>query len=281
MADFATLTLAETAAKAKLRQALFRKIKDNFDNLDGRATVIENDLLIFDHFLSDDGSGYSFQMGGDYDVAGGAGPPAGWNGTWWIDRKGVWMYQGYDGTTRDGTIYNAAKPDPSVARVSAVSASAGRYSNLYGLDRFRFDRITKPLIYTARVKFATDQAFLLGLRDGFKSESLTVDRHGIWMERVDSSNWRFVSYDGTRNNGANFTKVTSGNWFEVKIEFTDTPADRAFCYVDGVLKQTLTANMPTTAYLCWAQLLHGNAGTPGNVDYDRTRLQCLAVLDAA
>ena len=280
MADFSTLTLAETAAKAKLRQALFRKIKDNEDNLNERMGTVENQIVTFDHFVEDDGGGYSFQ-GSNYSVDL---PPAGWTGTWLVNRARRWMYQGWDTTTRDGTIFNAAKPDQSVARVASVPINASaRYSNLYGLDRFRFDRVTRPIIFRARIKLAADSDFVFGLRDGPRSEHYrTVDRPGIWMERVDGSNWRFVCYDGTRNNGGNFAKITTGTWFEVEIEFTDTPADRAFCYVDGVLKQTLTANLPTTSPLCFALLPGGGVnGTAGTTDYDRVRIDCPALLDAA
>lgn len=288
---FLEFTDAETLFKAGLGQDFYRKMKDDFTNLNARTSIVENHLVTHEHFLDDDMSGFSFQASHGA-VMGNTLPSgysaAGWSGTWIVNHRRGWMYQGYDGTDRNGTIWNAAKPDYTSARISTLGSSSGRYANLYGLARYRFDRSTKPIVFTARIKLAADSPFLFGLRDGPRSEQfvnggLGFNRHGIWMERVDSSNWRFVSYDGTRNNGSNFAKVTSGTWFEVRIEFTDTPADRAFCYVDGVLKNTLAANLPTTSALCAALLTVdvNQGGTAGNIDYDRFRHEVPAILDAA
>jgi hypothetical protein len=102
------------------------------------------------------------------------------------------------------------------------------------------------------------------------------------MER-NGSNWRFVSKDsGGTTNGSDFTPVTAGNWFDVEIKFEDSPGNQARCFVDGVLKSTLTTNLPTGEVL-YGLVKGGNpAAAPRDLKLDRLEYKAGAQLaDAA
>ena len=71
--------------------------------------------------------------------------------------------------------------------------------------------------------------------------------------------------------------------FQVKIEFTDTPSNRALCYIDVgagfVLKETFTNTLPTSRRLFPMIMCGSNNG--GWVEADRCEHSALAVNDAA
>ncbi len=282
---FNAFTLAETAYKAGLGQDFFRKLKDNFDDHESRLVQLQGGSRIIEHFIEDDGGGLSF-FPTEYNH-GGTGvnsDPAGWTGSWYVSRNG--MYQGYDLSSRNGTIFNAAKPAGSVARVASIGSGGAEYANWYSLKAFHYAQVGLPIVLEARCKIGTDNPFSFGVRQGPFSERLSfggvgADRNGIWLERVDASNWRFVAFDGTRQNGSNFTKVAAGTWFRVRIEFGSTPS--ALCYIDGTLKETLTAHLPTSSLLRAALLVCDTnlGGTSGTVDYDLVDYSCGSLLDAA
>jgi hypothetical protein len=117
------------------------------------------------------------------------------------------------------------------------------------------------------MKFSADLEFHIGAR-AFQNANPTTDLPGVWLERVDGSNWRFVSYDTARNNGASFTRITNGNWFKLTIEFTDSPSDRAICSIDDVVKSTLTTQLPTDDILHAALAIGGTAVGNGLFDID-------------
>ena len=255
MPDFVQLTTAETAAKAKIRQALMRKIKDNLDNLNGRATQVDQLARVFDHFNFAD-AGAPITLPQDFT-----------------------LYAGADG--------DISYPAFSVLRFNNSSTA----SMLVQTKRnYRFDSVTLPIRLIVRAKKLIDVGFSIGIRP-YYSTSLTsnlstsglTDGNGIWLERVDSSNWRFVSYNGSRNNGANFAKPTDGNWFVVEIEFTNDPSNQALCRIDGVLKETLSTQLPTTSILHGFIDSVGSGSSPGSnvMDFDSFDYSIVAQLDAA
>jgi hypothetical protein len=254
MADFVELTTGETAAKAFIRQALMRKVKDNFTNLNARMTQEEQFLRLFDHMNFDDGSGRSYQTLVNDETS----PSAYGYGRSWI-------YIGDGG--RQGR--NAAKPSHSVARIS-VGAS-GDWGWAFSLLSFSFADAVKPIRWKARLKISNDGSLICGMREGpYNENAVSQNRPGIWLERFDSSSWRFACYDGTtKNNGTAFTRVTNGTWFEAEIEFTNSPSDRAICRIDGAERANLQANLPTTQRLL---AIHGVRGPGGATDFDVDRV---------
>src|SRR6185436_17736051 len=113
---------------------------------------------------------------------------------------------------------------------------------------------------------------------GAHADPSVTDSKGIWVERVDATNWRFVSFDSSRNNGSSFAKPTPGTWWTIDVIFTDDPRNRALCYINGVLKETFTSNLPT------ADSLHyyfGHASTAGDMDIDIAGLRAEGIADAA
>jgi hypothetical protein len=238
MADFAELTLAETAAKAKIRQALMRKLKDNCTNLNARISQSEQSAHVFEHFnaYSFDAVYPLFEKVNLYDIV-----------------AGIWsVYQAGDAT--------------------------GGYGGVFSRRTVRIDAVTSPVRLKARCKKISDVSHLLGLR--LQSAATLSDTQGVWLERVDASNWRFVSYDTARNNGVNFTKPTDGTWFEVDIEWTS--ATSVSCRVDGVLKDTLITQLPSNDLLRVHLLSAGTGGAwTKTMEIDRFEFSFGALTDAA
>lgn len=248
---YVALTDTETNAGKPIRQALKKKIRDNFIDHESRIVKVENESRLFEHFNFAD-SGTPITVPTNFTVL---------------------------GNTGDGDI---SYPAFSVIR---LNHSSGAGIIVQSKRNFRFDAVTLPIKLIVRAKKLVDVAFFIGMRpyySGLLNPGLT-DGNGIWLERVDASNWRFVSYNGSRNNGSNFTKPTDGNWFEVEIEFTNTPSNQALCRVDGVLKETLTTQLPTTTILHGNFHSAGSGSTPGTnvMDVDRFDYSVTSQINAA
>jgi len=159
--------------------------------------------------------------------------------------------------------------------------SGGQNIGIHTNRLFQFDGETRPLIVKGRIKKLLDVAQRLGLQENNLASPFT-DVKGIWLERLDASNWRFVSYDTARNNGTSFTKPSDNTWFEVSIEFTGTPSNQALCRLDGVLKETLTTQLPTAVPLFGLFMFKGSGASPGNAvsRIDRIEYSAFAFLDA-
>lgn len=259
---FSTLTLAETAAKALIRQALWRKVKDNFDDHEPRLVQLEKQIRIFDHFNRAAEATTNDKSWGTTPATGGS----------ILGRD--WLLHASSNAELGNA--NAAKPSWSVVRIASPSA-AGQWAQAQSALSLQFNEITAPITLEARIKRAVDMNFKAGMR-GFFTDP-TADSKGIWLEKVDASNWRFVSFDTARNNGASFAKVAEGNWFKVKIIFESSPSIRALCSVDGVLKETLTTQLPQTTRM------HANFGRwdllSGALDMDLADFGAVAIADAA
>lgn len=264
MADFVELTAGETDAKSFLRQALAKKMKDNFTNLNARTTQLEKEIRVFDHFNN------LLDVGGD---------------SWGPDPASAsalhgprWHIAG--STNTDLVNANAAKPGYSINRIGYPSSGGGRWANVESNLNLQFDQVTLPIIFEARVKFSADLEFHIGTRAA-QNVVPTTDLAGVWLERIDGTFWRFVSFNASRNNGGSITRITNGVWFTIKIEFTDTPGDRALCSIDGDLKETLTAQVPTDDILHAVFAIGGTAVGTGNTDIDRADFGADNISDAA
>jgi hypothetical protein len=270
--DYVKLTDDQTAWKKQWGQDDFRQMRDNQESHEERITQLEEQIVFFDHFNSvgvDSGADLSFPFVVDQ------------NGT--VARRSIsknWHvhWGGADGNYGN-SVANPIKPSYSVARLGvSTSGFLVDWGFAKTVPHLRFDRVTKPLRLIGRFKDSADILLIVGMREFNAGNLSAADHPGIWLERVDASNLRFVSYDTSRNNGSSFARPTAGNWYEVEIIFTDDPSDQALCYVDGVLKETLTSQLPT------ARTLHGawglDSGT-AQMDCDRFRFSAAAHLDAA
>jgi len=260
---FVELTDAETAFKAGIGQDTGRKIKDDFTNLNSRELKLEGGIPNIDHFNSRDGRFFTV------------------NADEIEDRVGRFHgYRTYGGT--GGALSPLwTFPAYSVVRVTSYGGGvAGNNTNLLMTwEEYVFNDVTRPLIYEARVKWRganNPPSIVIGMAD----QGLT---NGIWLGFPDTTNMRFTSRDASSDtHGSNFTRIAAETWFTVRIEFTDDPSNRALCYVDGVLKSTLTATLPTSrriAGVIYTQRGSGDANA--EVDCDRLDYAPLALGNAA
>lgn len=241
MSDFTAFTDPETAYKAGIGQDFMRKMKDNFDNLNARINKLNNRLGFFEDF--------NF-----------APRPSG---------VAILPY-GFEAISPTTFSY----PSFSVLRVSSGNSNPG--AGLVLPRPMNFASVGKPIRCKARVKRGTDTAF----RFGFQSIINMTDSIGVWLERVDASNWRFAAYDGTRESGVSFANVATGTWFDFEIVLTDTPSDRALCYLNGVLKDTLTTHPPVTGDM-WGLFNWDPNAASENYDFDYVDWDADARIDAA
>lgn len=261
MATFVELNDAETDSKAFMRQALGKKIKDNFTNLNARVGEIEKQARLFDHFIR--------RPDGESNLSWGLTPASGV-----VMVIEDWHIRGT--LNSDLVAMNVVKPDQSVGRFAVQTGSGVR--TLTSKHTLQYDQVTLPILFECRMKLSADIRFWLGIQiPGIVTPG---DNPSVFLERVDASNWRFSSWDTSGNSGSSFTKITSGNWFKVKIEFTDNPSARAICSLDDVVKETLTTQLPTNDVLA-AKLIFNGAIAQGDLDLDLMDFGAVALDDAA
>lgn len=273
--DFTALTLVETAYKYLLRQAFFRKIKDNLDNLNGRASQLESGIALLDHFTFVD---QRFQRHPPIDLTTTSDDIIDMAGKFYGFRE----FAGGSGTLPPLWTF----PSNSVLRIATGQGSnANAKNHLMTLSEYVFNNVTRPLIYECRTQWrgsAGTPAQLWGMF-GTVPGIMSGPLHGIYLGFPDSTNMRFTSIDnGSATNGTSFTRVAANTWFTIKIEFTDTPSNRALCYIDGVLKETLTTNLPTSRRLHGAvYVTEQNDTATVETDVDKIKYAPVALADAA
>ncbi len=278
MAEYTEVSSAQATFKAGIGQDFMTIVRDNFINHQDRITAIENSIVLFDHFNArhfDIDNNFNFvshswPVGQFYGQVGNAERRDG--------RGAVWSFLS---TQNDaGGTRNPAPPASSVARIS--EAGSGSWVTVQSNMRLRFDQITKPMRFIIRMKMDADGAFKIGMITGTGIASKSVDQTGVWLERVDASNWRFKVRDtGASSVTGSFARVANGTWFEIDIEFTDTPSDRVICRLDGVDKTAggLTSNLPITADL-GATMATFSSGTGTLFDFDRVLFRAAGIADA-
>jgi hypothetical protein len=179
-------------------------------------------------------------------------------------------------------VESAATSDTTFQHWIMAEAVQQAEAQLYTVRGFKFSDVTKPIIYKARIKLSdnTDD-YWLGLARA-EYASFAVPARGIYLER-NTTNWRFVSKDsGGSTNGTPFSPVTAGTWFEIEIKFEDSPGNQARCYVDGVLKETFTTNLPTGEVLFGAvKYNQTTGGGGGDLKLDRIEYKAGAQLGNA
>lgn len=230
MTDYVKVEDAQIDFDSGVGQDVVFQARDNQENHQARISQLERSLRTFDH-----------------------------------------MNWGAPGTTNPPTdsirVTNSHADSNLVIAVFSVWTLNGSLTGAPGIQvmrNFIFTQVTRPILFVARIKKLLDVDMRVGLRlVQAGTGGLPADASGIWLERVDASDWRFVSYDSARNNGTSFGKIADGTWFDVEIEFTDTPSNRALCRIDSVLKETLTTELPTAATLHGAIMSAGSGAPPG------------------
>jgi len=260
MADFIELTDAETAFKKPIRQALMRKMKDDFTNLNARLKEVEAGTRIFDHFANGPVGARSFAAWTIDDT----GVPFDNVTDVYAARRGLnWVLLGrQDGASgAHPLVSNDVKPDYSIARMNSnatfgSSFGTGRWNVAFSTIGFQFDNVVKPIIFRGHFRMQnTDRGIFAGLYAHQVFDHLDPSKDGVYLQRVDSTDWRFVSeFSGSRTNGSAFTKPGNNTWFDVEIEFTDVPVNRVVTRIakDGQpLAQIddLQADLPMTVPL--------------------------------
>lgn len=155
------------------------------------------------------------------------------------------------------------------------------YMILMARPAFVFNNRVRPIVYTSRHRFSTsaNHEIFIGLIPRFELDvdiSTTPLTDGIFLMR-NGANWRFVTRSGgVSTNGSDITPVADNTWFEVEIKFEDSPSNRARCYIDTVLKETFTTNLPVAAQLYGAVIGHSNSTTAHMANFDTDRVKVYA-----
>jgi hypothetical protein len=145
-----------------------------------------------------------------------------------------------------------------------------------------FIELNRPIVYATRVKpitfrtriwveaLADISTMFLGMYDGGMTNARPAN--GIYLQRdpASSANWEFTSSSASSvTAGTPFTAPAAGAWVDVKIVWD---AGGAACYINNVLKETLTATLPTTA-----QIFAASTMTTSNSTADATRMDHFAL----
>lgn len=262
------------------RSTDWKRIRDNQDDFDSRIMALEDpSIRVFSHFARR--IGYTSALANFDDLI-------------------------LDGTTHE-TFYegnnfymtdNGSAGAPLFTNMMGQSPTSDQHfvrmsdCNLGGFiiatSSFLFSRTGAPPIeYIARIRASSNNEFFhFGFVNWTTGATLTSPAASlptvpyIIMNRNNATDmWRFSCFNGTSTtHGSDFAKVVANTWFEVKITFTNNPSNQALCYLDSVLKSTLSTNLPT------ASILYGFVAqtcTGDTVDLDRMEVSASGVLSDA
>jgi hypothetical protein len=262
---FVALTDAETDASKPARQALWKKIKDNFDDHQSRLGALEGGSadILFDHFTRD-----SRAIGGASHL-----PSA--------DR--------FTRVTAGGGTVTLLTTD-HICRL-AIAAS-GDIAGLRANMRLKPPQLPKMVMRMKVSSWATtgfeffagmgDDTSTAGYGDAFAGNG---PDNGVYLE-ISGSNLIFVAEKGaSRTNGTAFGQPSTGTWFEIDIKYLDT--DSVECRFDGALKSTFngpTDFVPdalTHNIYAGAWMAGGASVAAHNYDIDRLRSELGTIVDAA
>jgi hypothetical protein len=245
---------AQVAANALITTALMRdSIKRNFDLIDG----VWDD---FTHFFTTATNSYKgledFTSAAANNVAHGR----------------LWSFVSDTGVAPSTRV--AVKTAPSVCRL-ALSATAAEQISVFSRRTIQPDQVVLPLIYETRVKFSqNDRGYWFGPRDPSTAninESPATVRKGVQILRSSATQGVFRCVGTGTQTGTAFTIPTAGTWFTITIIINS--ATSALCYVDEVLKETFSSDVPgfaaTTAVPLAAHFACGiTTATALNLDVD-------------
>jgi hypothetical protein len=279
---FVSFTDPETAYKAALGQDFFRKMKDDFDALNSRLSQVEGSLLLFDHFNTPHPR-FFVNNGASGDPTSAPLLAQDARGLWVNER--VWTGTG---AIDPGMAYDGGFSELAI-EISPNASGRTQANTIWSVAEFIFNSVTRPISFKSRQKWggAGNPRHLIGLISGMFSNAqnpANAPTDGIWLEFPDSTNVRFICKDsgsGTTT-GTSFTRPTTGTRYEIEIQFTDDPSNRALCYLNGVLKETFTTNLPVTRRLRAALICRTDTSGSTNsiITVDRARLSADGLADA-
>lgn len=250
---YEALTLAETAAKAPVKQALMRKHKGNFDDHETRVAGVEGikQAAITDHFHNSDHAVFATRS---------------FDSNRWKDAL-------------SGATINTDNTQHSITMVcAAVNQRARVRSTLRSFP-------TELPSLKARVK-QTDSGDIAELFVGLINDRAigTTPDDGVYLV-IDGANAFFRAIkNGVSSDGSTFAIPADFTWFEVFIQWT--AVDVIDCTVDGGnLKQFTSAdNIPDTVNEELFGEVHitsdATVGTV-NVQIDRIEHRITAIADLA
>lgn len=270
---FTALTAAQTDANSPGDQTLMDLIRTNFDDHESRIMTVENPAVrAFSHFANRHGyasdipltrttDGDSLNRDYDRDFLLGAAVNTGSGATVSV------TFTEITGTTDQHYL------KATLSTGTGGSPSSSTY--LVAQPVLYFNNRVKPLTFEARIRgaslYSSSLLYHVGfLRFKFDGASIGTPADGIWLERSGTAgNMRFVTVNGgSPINGSDFTGPSVNTWFKVKIIFESDPSNRARCFVDGVLKETLTTELPTAKQLHGAIEMQAGVGFGTNWDFD-------------
>lgn len=241
-----------------VRSADLKQIRDNQDDHESRLVSVEDaSIRVFSHFVSfrgveTGGGGYSSSIiTTNNDVVNFEG------GKFYLASTAALVQQIIVSTTADD---HYLRWTPGAAGVGQCIANLS----------FNFASRTKPITFNWRFRTSDNtNAFFLGLTNLPASKANTTPTDGIYLLLGGAgSTFRFrstSSVSGLSTTGSDIA-FANNTWYEVKILFEDTPGNQARCYVDGLLKETFTTNLPTTINMFGRYTFASGAGDTFDLD---------------
>jgi hypothetical protein len=254
---FVAFTSAECDSGSPGDETLVQKIRTNFDDHESRITTLESafDIRLASHFARfpcyqsatpGDPDGIIFDAG-DTTVA---------------DKyyEGAFYIVGKRSKVTNEAALSGAADNHYIKRVTGTGGTGAQSEfGLFGHPVIYFDNRTKPIRHTMRIKLTNHSSwggYYVGLQE-VPDTTVGIARpgNGIFLERSSSTQVRFVSVNGgVATVGTAFNVPADSTWWEVDIEFTNTPGNQANCYTKdaagaSTLRETLTTNLPTAKVL--------------------------------
>ena len=238
-----------------IRSSDITQMNDNITNHESRLVAVEDaSIREFSHFTQREvqasgGAAFSDQILG---AAGGSLT----YGAFTIVSSGAIVYQRVATTITNDYHY--------------IQWTGGAVAQLMGKLSFNFASRTKPITYTWRFRSSdVTNAFFMGLTNYPVYGANTTPTDGIYLLLGGAANtFRFQSIStvsaGTTTGGD--IAYLANTWYEVKIVFTDDPGNRALCYTDGVLRETITTDLATTYNLSGRFTMSLGAGDTCDID---------------
>lgn len=221
---FVALTDTETNSTKPIRQALMKKIKDNFDDIQARLLAVESSLRMFDHFTWDDSN-----------VDAAPGTP----------NLNLWRFGVQTGGPPDSSA--ALRTTEHSVRLTATPGASKGAIRMRGVLR-----LTPPQSPVAVFRFKTIASWadfsdlVVGMgndRDAGHTDLTPTD--GVFLQ-MSGTSLRFASIkNGAQTSSSTFTRPAADTWMEVEVKYIDS--NSVECRFDGDLKETFdgpTDNVP-------------------------------------
>lgn len=265
-----------------IRSVDAKQLNTNIKSLQERVLALNDPSFLFDHFASDHGYASGLIIDGPTDGAGNTGPTK-------LDPNGNISLGDETGRPpyANPRIILYASANATWAESISGSTTDQHYLTCTDVGALRitdaiyFNNRSSPVIFTARIKLATNPSnsahMFFGIMDGTPTHSARPT-NGVFME-YSAGDWRFTTGNaGAYTSGAVFTPITATNWFELEIRFLDDSGGHAECYIDGNLEADLSgANLPFAKQVF--PTLSWNTTPTWNVDY--VSLSSAGIDDAA